>query len=432
MGQEFQLIYRNQIRTLQSIEIDAQNYIPIDQIAVILDISIESVGNKLLVHGPQSTLELTDGNRLIGLNNQYHLLSNPVLKRENRWLVPTEFIEESVPRALNFPVTLKLVRDPKNPDQISVQVLNSPNRVTLIFLPSAKEVTLRVEESDETLHIKSDQNSEFLEPLVKPESSLIASLNCVALKGQSGWEIVKGIDFRSHWSRKLGDPERLIVDVFSTAVGEFNLSGSNEHDTESLAGNVITIDPGHGGENQGVMSQGIVEKNITAEICRFLRAELEGLKLVTDSTHSSDFNPSLRNRSSVANGNQSKVFISIHLGGSFSKDIHGPVVFTHQTDTPTNKSIKSQLKEWNQGQSSFAPESRKLATLIQEKLNTLFKTENQSATAPLKLLAPVEAPAVLIEAGYLTSARDLKLLLKPNFQKEIATSIADAIVAFLR
>ena len=430
MAQELQLVYRDQTRTLQSVEIASQQYVSIDQLAAMLELTLEPRGDRLLIHGSKSSLELTEGRTLVRSRHEYHLLSQPVLKQENRWLVPTDFIERTLPRALDSPVRLLPFGAPGVQEQVSVQVLNSPSRVSLVFLPSARGVHFQVEESDRSLHVRSDRKVQFLEPLVRPEPSLVSSLRCLTSDEKAACEIVKGLDFRSHRIRELRDPERLLVDIFSTAVGGFEPETSRPS-PGNVVRQVITIDPGHGGEERGVTARGILEKDLAAQISRHLRAELEGRRLVADSTRSSDLNPSLRHRSSVANGNQSAVFLSLHLGGSFSPRIHGPVVFTHRAET-AGSARKRKLTPWHQGQSSFAPQSRRLAALIQERLNRLFGTDNRPATAPLELLAPVEAPAVLVEAGYLTNTGDAESLVRPDFQEAIAASIADAVVEFLR
>lgn len=431
VGQEAQLVYRDHTQTLQSIEIDSENYFALEQISAILELTLEPHGNRLLIHGPRSTLELIEDRSLVRSRDEYHLLSHPVVRRNNRWLVPIDFIERSLPLVLDSPARLRAFSDPEERPHVSVQVLNSPSRVSLVFLPSARGVKLQVEESDWALHVRADQNVQFLEPLVKPEPSLVSSLRCLDSREQAACEIVKGLDFRRHRSRELRDPKRLLVDIYSTAVGVSDGSQTGWPSPGTVAGQVITIDPGHGGEEHGVTARGVLEKDLTAQICHRLRAELEARRMVTDSTRSSDFNPSLRHRSSVANGNQSTVFVSLHVGSSFSQNIHGPVVFTHLPEA--GDSVKpGRLKPWQLGQSSFAPQSRRLAALIQERLNRLFGTNTLPATAPLALLAPVEAPAVLIEAGYLTNPEDAKSLVKPDFQKAIADSIADAVAVFLR
>jgi len=50
---------------------------------------------------------------------------------------------------------------------------------------------------------------------------------------------------------------------------------------------------------------------------------------------------------------------------------------------------------------------------------------------PLPLLAPLTAPAVLIEAGFLTNADDQQKLETAEFQDRIAMAIVKAIQRFL-
>ena len=73
-----------------------------------------------------------------------------------------------------------------------------------------------------------------------------------------------------------------------------------------------------------------------------------------------------------------------------------------------------------------------MAKLIQSRLNNLFDTSNSVETAPLEVLAPVQAPAVLIEVGFLTNSQDANRLEDTTFQKLVADSIAEATRVFLR
>ena len=106
-------------------------------------------------------------------------------------------------------------------------------------------------------------------------------------------------------------------------------------------------------------------------------------------------------------------------------------MFTHAGEMAFAKKA-GELIAWHQGQTGFAAQSRRLALLIQQRLNGLFGTDNLPATAPLEILAPVQGPAVLVEAGYLTNPADAEVLLQPDFQEAIAISIADAIEEFLQ
>ncbi len=426
-AQELQLVYREGVHRVDLVQISSRAYLSLNQIAGALGLTFERHDDRILVQGPRATLELTEGRPLVRIQQEYVLLSQPVLRRGSRWLVPTDFVENGLARILDSPVQILPLGDTGGQDQVSVQVVNSPNRVSLVFLPS-RRMLFEVEESDRALRVHVDRGVEFLRPLVRPEPSLVSSLDCQAEQDSTTCEVVKGLDFRSYRSRRAGDPARLLLDIYSTAGVD---PVEPNRSTPDQPGQVVTIDPGHGGEERGVTFKGIFEKDLVAQISRHLRILLERRRLVVDATRTSDFNPSLRHRSSVANGNRSSVFLSVHVGGSYSARIRGPVVFTHEGEAaPAQKT--GDLIPWHQGQKGFSAESRKLAILIQERLNRLFGTNNSPATAPLELLAPVQGPAVLVEAGYLTNPADAEVLVKPDFQEAIAVSVADAIEEFLR
>ena len=429
-AQQLQLVHGEEVHHLDSVQISSHSYLSLNQIAGALGLTLERRNDQILVHGPRATLELIERRPLVRTQLEYVLLSQPVVRRGSRWLVPTDFVENALPRILYSPVKLLQLGGPGGQDQLSVQVLNSGSGVSLVFLPS-RQMRFQVEESDTAIQVRVDREVQFLRPRIRPEPSLVSSLDCLAEAESTTCEVVKGFDFRSYRSTQLGNPARLLIDIYSTAVSEFDPAEPNRSTPEQGGRQVITIDPGHGGEEHGVTAKGIFEKDLVAQISRHLTMELQRRRLVTDATRTSDSNPSLRHRSSVANGNRSSVFLSLHVGGSYSDKIRGPVVFTHSGETALAETV-GELTPWHQGQKGFSAQSRRLALLIQERLNQLFATENSPGLAPLEVLAPVQGPAVLVEVGYLTNPEDAEVLLQPDFQEAIAVSISDAIEVFLR
>jgi N-acetylmuramoyl-L-alanine amidase len=70
--------------------------------------------------------------------------------------------------------------------------------------------------------------------------------------------------------------------------------------------------------------------------------------------------------------------------------------------------------------------------MLQMSLNDLFQTKNVVVEAPLTVLAPVKAPAVIIETGFLTNPEDLELLInRPQFQERLAETIARVVSRFV-
>ena len=123
--------------------------------------------------------------------------------------------------------------------------------------------------------------------------------------------------------------------------------------------------------------------------------------------------------------------------------MRGPVVYVFdppveepdEAGQPPRKKAAPQtgdLARWEVAQLPFLDESRRLADLLQKNLNVLFDTRNKVCAAPVTVLGPVQAPAVVVEVGFLTNPEDLGLLARPEFRAQLADSIARSLTTFLR
>ena len=91
-----------------------------------------------------------------------------------------------------------------------------------------------------------------------------------------------------------------------------------------------------------------------------------------------------------------------------------------------------ELVPWEEGQKKYLKQSRQLAELIQDELNGLNGSQNQVVEVPLAVLAPVTAPAVLIEAGFLTNPEESEKLIQAQFQDQTARAIVAGLLEFLK
>src|SRR5207244_2902907 len=76
----------------------------------------------------------------------------------------------------------------------------------------------------------------------------------------------------------------------------------------------IVIDPGHGGEDEGVKGAGgTKEKDLVLAVARRLKAAIEGrLGVRVVLTREDDHNVALVNRAAIANNSKAALFISLH------------------------------------------------------------------------------------------------------------------------
>ena len=94
-AQELQLVYREEVHRVDSVQISSRTYLSLNQIAGALGLTLERQDDRILVHGPRATLELIEGRALVRTQQEYVLLSQPVVRRASRWLIPADFVENT-------------------------------------------------------------------------------------------------------------------------------------------------------------------------------------------------------------------------------------------------------------------------------------------------------------------------------------------------
>jgi N-acetylmuramoyl-L-alanine amidase len=471
-------------RTINSYQRGRQTYYPLKDFADIVGLELMENREVLTISGSRGNLQLVNGRPLARFDVEYILLAAPAWKRApNDWYVSEDFLSKALPLLANRrfgKVSDKRYRVEalaENPVQVTVS--NYPDRVRVVF-QSSLNAPIQVREFKDYIQVAFD---EFL---VRPEFStiptdrrLVTSVDFDSSNVYGTFRIQKGDLYNNFRQLTLTTPVRKVVDVYGLP-NMSNLRSNDEPDSpeqtpseESTPSpgntvgeapvpspqgleNMITIDPGHGGEDFGVNSpEGIVEKHLTLRIARRIG------NLLTESGHQGmltrarDVALAVEQRGSVGNYYRSQVYLSIHVGGSPSPQTRGPVVYLHRhsqdeeplmmepnqertsffspkrTPSPTFED-SDRLVRWEEGQKKYLDSSRELAELLQEELNLLWGVENRVAKIPLAVLAPVTAPAVLIEMGFLTNPEDYKRLSSMEFQEEVARTITSAVDTFLQ
>ena len=473
-------------RTVNSQQQGNQTYYPLEDFAEIVGLELLESGNILTVEGPRGTLQLVNGRPLVEFESEFILLSAPAWKRGSKdWYVSEDFLTKVLPLVINRrldKVSEKRYQVQGLPEnQVQVRVNNYPDHVRVVFQAS-RNAPIRVREFETYIQIAFDEllvEPEF--PAISPDRRLVSSVDFDSSNVYGTFHIHKGDLYYNFREFTLTDPDRKVIDVYGppsmSDLRPDNQSGSPERPTFGVSTpspqpntvretpapsqrtlrKLITIDPGHGGKDFGVQSpQGIVEKSLTLRVAMRIENLLTEMGQRGMLTRTRDVQLAVEQRGSVGNYYRSQVYLSIHVGGSPSPETRGPVVYLHknlQDEEPlvmeTNQEAasffprrlpaslslpvenKDELISWDEGQNQYLGLSRELAELIQGELNLLWGIENRVAEIPLAVLAPVTAPAVLIEMGFLTNAEDHEKLSSREFQEQIAHAITSAVLAFL-
>jgi N-acetylmuramoyl-L-alanine amidase len=213
----------------------------------------------------------------------------------------------------------------------------------------------------------------------------------------------------------------------------------------------IVIDPGHGGEDNGVKGPGgALEKDVTLSVARRVKGAIEsrlGMRVLL--THEEGTRINADGRAAIANNNKADLFISLHANGSPRPTVRGTVIHTFSLDRVGEDARRQSqadravlpvfgggsrevtLVEWELAQAAHLDGSNAFAGIVDQKLRTTAGLPSVALQrAPMRSLAGANMPAVLIEMGYLSNTEEEQLLKSNDFQNSIALALTEAVAAF--
>jgi N-acetylmuramoyl-L-alanine amidase len=199
---------------------------------------------------------------------------------------------------------------------------------------------------------------------------------------------------------------------------------------------VVALDAGHGGEDNGGHSRdGVMEKDLVAQYVARVRSALLGTaKYRVLLTRTGDINVNVEQRALAANLSGAVYFLSFHAGnlGATSPRI---TVFTFQPPTAAaaapGDAPAPAFVPWERVQEARLGQSLQLALALQQQFTLINGLEvDLPATAPVRTLRNVNAPAVAIELGSLAPDTDATALTNPIFQQQVAGAVVQALANF--
>jgi N-acetylmuramoyl-L-alanine amidase len=228
-------------------------------------------------------------------------------------------------------------------------------------------------------------------------------------------------------------------------------------DKSSRTKPIIAIDAGHGGVDPGAIgTRGTVEKDITLAFAKELKRRLEAsrrYKVVL--TRGKDVFLRLRDRIALAREAGADLFVSLHADSHETNGLRGASVYTlseQASDTEAEalaaKENKSDLiagidlSNENELVTNILidlaqRETKNLSVrfanmLVAELRKDTALLRNSHRYAGFAVLKAPDVPSVLVELGYLSSAKDEALLRSPEKRGKLAKGIGRAIDAYFR
>ncbi|MCK9895243.1 N-acetylmuramoyl-L-alanine amidase [Frankia sp. AgB32] len=177
----------------------------------------------------------------------------------------------------------------------------------------------------------------------------------------------------------------------------------------SLLGVIVALDPGHGGDDRGIVSNGLCERDLMADLAARLSARLLDSGLETHLIHGADESPSETERAARANALEADLLISLHADGSVSPSAQGVSAYYYGNARGTSAM------------------GERFAQLVQREI--VSRTNMQDCRTHPKvwdLLRRTRMPTVRLDLGYLTNEYDAQALGSTEFRAAVAEAVLAA------
>lgn len=219
---------------------------------------------------------------------------------------------------------------------------------------------------------------------------------------------------------------------------------------------VVVVDPGHGGQQDGAMGpRGLLEKDLALALARKLKAQLLASARVV-LTREQDRSLGLPERVQAANRQKPDLFISLHANSmptrhqrASTEGVETYFLSAHASGEDARKVAARENAEApgahrGSGGDTLAfiladlqraeahVESSRLAYAVHQRLVEATGAQDRGVQqAPFFVLMGVDAPAILVEVGFISHPLEGKRLMDEAYQDKLVTALAEGIRVFL-
>ncbi len=190
-----------------------------------------------------------------------------------------------------------------------------------------------------------------------------------------------------------------------------------------LAARTIVVDAGHGGDDPGMVTETLKEKDLNLEVAKKLQEYLEGQGYHVEMTRTEDTGlyqegtrnqkvQDMQNRVAFIGEKTPLLTVSIHQNSYPDPSVKGPQVFYYEDSVEGEK-----LAECIQGQ-------------MDEKLE-VERPREAKGNRTYYLLKKSAGILNIVECGFMTNPEEAELLQREDYQEKIAEAVGKGILEYL-
>lgn len=213
----------------------------------------------------------------------------------------------------------------------------------------------------------------------------------------------------------------------------------------------VMIDPGHGGTDTGATGHERRESEITLRVAELLAAELrKDSRFKVALTRTTDKFLTLEERAEIANRAKADIFLSIHVNSSSDAQARGKEIYFQNQLPPDEEALFLASRENQGAKQRFNRQKGDVAAIIEdlERNHRLrlsgrlseelfrhwagdpWRRRTTIRQAPFYVISNVNMPSALVEIGYITNPREAEKLGDPNYLRQVAGGLYQALVSY--
>ena len=430
--------------------IDGVPYVAVNDLARLLDATKfwRPDARKLVLRGGHHSITFTVDNPFVVVDDATLWLPDPVRTQHGELQIPAALVDslpsDSTLARLFYDARRSRVIVLPASGGVGSPALTSQGAVTRLTFPADRpDQVVVMARSREHFRIRFEGHFTGVLPESLPADGLLRSLRpipaldgsafeCEIAREAAGFRLVQSVERR-----------RLVLELLREATPDAE-PFAPEGPTGPRPIRVVVLDPGHGGSDPGVIAGKAVEKDLTLELAKLLRTEIEHrLHARVVLTRGDDRDLSAEQRAEMANRARADLVLSLHFDGFVASRARGataycpPATFAAAGTQEGGEGARGPgqpllMLPWREVSVRHAVGSRALA----EAVLSALELRGQGPTRlrerlPCPLLG-VNAAGILLECATLTAPADRERVQQPAGLRDLAATIAEGIQAWQR